>query len=275
DLPSICREAVESDMVSEAGRALEERLVELQIAGPEGSHTRATNLEAIQRLLRGDPYLTFGVEVVCQEITWGRLDEALVLQQIARFTGCSVDTKKSGGQGFIEPAATITGLRKASRVIVEAAQKGGTFVVGTAHPGSLLGFGIDLVRLVKDLGGRVIDDISPPVQQENLALDVVGGVVVLSDTCGALHTHDSELMTRFLSSHQGQVDLAILDHGFAGAAINLGLPTIAVMDTNDPAIAMAKHLGANVTIIPMNDNRPNYVLREAARIMERMIRGEL
>lgn len=262
-------------MVTDRERAVEERLVDLRIAGPEGSHTRATNLEAIQRLLAGDPYLTFGVEVVCQEITQGRLDERLVLEQIARFTGCSRDAKSSGGQGYIDPRATLAGLRRASELIGATAREGGVFVVGTAHPGSLLGFGIDLVRLIKELGGRVVEEIDPPVQQDNLALDTVGGVVVLSDTCGALHTHDSELMTRFLSARRDGIDLAILDHGFAGAAINLAIPTIAVMDTNDPAIATAKHLGAKVTIIPMNDNRPNYVLREAAHLMARMIRREL
>jgi hypothetical protein len=52
------------------------------------------------------------------------------------------------------------------------------------------------------------------------------------------------------------VDLAVVDHGFAGGAITAGLPTITVMDTNDPAPAVAKQQGANLIIIPMDDNRP-------------------
>jgi hypothetical protein len=34
-----------------------------------------------------------------------------------------------------------------------------------------------------------------------------------------------------------------------------GIPTIAVMDTNDPALAVARARGADLTIIPMDDNR--------------------
>ena len=67
-----------------------------------------------------------------------------------------------------------------------------------------------------------------------------------------------------LDSAPKMPDLVIADHGFAGEAINRGIPTVAVMDTNDPGLAVAKKLGANVIIVPMNDNRPNVVTREAA-----------
>jgi ribosomal protein S2 len=66
-------------------------------------------------------------------------------------------------------------------------------------------------------------------------------------------------------------DLVIADHGFAGEAINRGIPTVAIMDTNDPGLAVAKKLGANVIIVPMNDNRPNVVTREAAELVKQMI----
>ena len=44
-------------------------------------------------------------------------------------------------------------------------------------------------------------------------------------------------------------DLVVADHGFAGEAINRDIPTVAVMDTNDPGLAVAK-LGANVRWCP-------------------------
>jgi hypothetical protein len=53
-----------------------------------------------------------------------------------------------------------------------------------------------------------------------------------------------------------RVDLAVVDHGYAGAAINAGVPVVTPMDTNDPAVAVAKRMGADVCIIPMDDNRP-------------------
>ncbi len=44
------------------------------------------------------------------------------------------------------------------------------------------------------------------------------------------------------------------DHGFAGAAIELGIDTLSVADVNDPALVVAKHLGMTETVIVMDDN---------------------
>ena len=52
------------------------------------------------------------------------------------------------------------------------------------------------------------------------------------------------------------MDLVVADHGFVGAAIAAGIPTVAIMDTNDPALAVVAGRGADVTVIPMDDNRP-------------------
>jgi hypothetical protein len=54
----------------------------------------------------------------------------------------------------------------------------------------------------------------------------------------------------------GAVDLVVADHGFAGAAIAACVPTVAVMDTNDPALALVAGRGADLTVVPMDDNRP-------------------
>jgi hypothetical protein len=35
-----------------------------------------------------------------------------------------------------------------------------------------------------------------------------------------------------------------------------GVPTVAVMDTNDPAFAVAACRGFDLTAVPMDDNRP-------------------
>ena len=42
------------------------------------------------------------------------------------------------------------------------------------------------------------------------------------------------------------------------------------MDTNDPGLGVAKHLGADLVLVPMNDNRPNVVTREAAEVVRYM-----
>jgi Phosphatase len=52
------------------------------------------------------------------------------------------------------------------------------------------------------------------------------------------------------------VDLVVADHGFAGAAVAASIPVVAIMDTNDPALAVVAQRGADIRIIPMDDNRP-------------------
>jgi len=53
----------------------------------------------------------------------------------------------------------------------------------------------------------------------------------------------------------GAPDLVAANHGFAGAAVAVGVPTVAIMDTNDPALAVAARRGADLTVVPMDDNR--------------------
>jgi len=77
----------------------------------------------------------------------------------------------------------------------------------------------------------------------------------MGDGASLLHTHDPDPMRHVLRQAE-PVDLVVADHGFAGAAIAAGIPTVAIMDTNDPALAVVAGRGADVTVIPMDDNRP-------------------
>ena len=77
----------------------------------------------------------------------------------------------------------------------------------------------------------------------------------MGDGASLLHTHDPGPMRRVLRQ-AGALDLVVADHGFAGAAIAAGIPTVAIMDTNDPALAVVAGRGADVTVVPMDDNRP-------------------
>jgi hypothetical protein len=66
-------------------------------------------------------------------------------------------------------------------------------------------------------------------------------------------------------------DLAICDHGFGGECINRQVPCIVPMDTNDPGFAVAKWLGEEFVLVPMNDNRPNYLMEQLADIYIELI----
>jgi len=54
-----------------------------------------------------------------------------------------------------------------------------------------------------------------------------------------------------------KADLVVADHGFAGAALNHAIRTLAIYDTDDPALPVAAYLGEPVRAIPVHDNRYN------------------
>jgi hypothetical protein len=103
-----------------------------------------------------------------------------------------------------------------------------------------------------------------------VSLDWAGSVGTLGDGASLFHTHDPEPM-RGVLRQTGRVDLVVADHGFAGAAIAAGIPTVVVMDTNDPAFAVVAGRGADVTVVPMDDNRP---LNSYAAALE-VLRGDV
>ncbi len=256
---------------------IERRLTKLRLSGPELSHSRANNVEAARRLADNDPYVTFGIRLVIDYVQLNHVEPQEALSMIAGITKCSQDVTYTQGRGYISPSSTIKGLKAMSAAIRRVCRDRGYVTFATGHPGSMIECYTELAELVRELGGHVLDLAKGQLvfQGEDRdhvhVADSVNGIAILSDTCAALHTHDSRAMQLMLDDARRLPDLVIADHGFAGEAINRNIPTVAVMDTNDPGLAVAKKLGANVIIVPMNDNRPNVVTREAAELVKQMI----
>ena len=226
-----------------------QRIHQARVAGRGTRHDRAANIKAIEELVAGHPHYTFGITGV------DKFSTSEVLDAIASVTGCSRDFAYRRGLGYISPQATLRGLELGTEWILNAARRRGRFIVGTGHPGSLLAFYIELVKLIKEWGGEVVEVAEGTPIPPNFDLDYVEGVAVLSDRASLWHTHDIRPMNEILKAN-GTADLAVVDHGFAGGAINAGIPAVTIVDTNDPAPAVARKMGAKLAIIPMDDNRP-------------------
>lgn len=226
-----------------------QRIEATNVAGHDSYHSRAMNLEGICRLLHGDPAYT--LRTTCAER--GAPGDALAV--VASVTRSSPDPAERAGDGYIAPTATLRGLEEAARRIADVARRGGRFLVATGHPGSLLLFCMELVRLIRSRGGEVMEPARGVWVPPNLTLDYVGGVAVTTDGRSLPHTHDYRAMELMLEAVE-PVDLVIGDHGYAGAAISAGIPVVTLLDTNDPVPAVARRLGADVTIIPADDNLP-------------------
>jgi hypothetical protein len=225
------------------------RIEETHVAGRDTRHNRQANLQAIRSVVEGDPHYTWDIRGV------ERFSFDEILEAIASITGCSRDPAVTSGGGYISPAATLSGLEDAAGVIAKTARRRGRFLLGTGHPGSLLLYYIRLANLIRAWGGTVLEPALGVQVPPKLDLAYVEGVAVTTDRASVPHSHSHDAMDQMLAG-AGHVDLVVADHGYASGAITAGVPVVAVMDTNDPALALAQRLGADLIIIPMDDNRP-------------------
>ncbi len=236
----------------------------LERAGLAGwvPNSRDANLRAVRQMLEGVSFYTFGIGLVHRALALGMLDEEGVVALMAESCGLEGAEAFRERDGFIAPERTVAGIWAAAALIerVLRARPGARMAFGTGHPGALLTCYQRLAAHLAALGGCPVAGPVGATVGVDWVLDMLGDVAVTSDTCGILHGHGTRAMEALLSARTGTVDLVIADHGHAGAAINAGLPTIALMDTNDPALAVAARLGArDLVVIPCFDNRPNAV----------------
>jgi hypothetical protein len=174
---------------------------------------------------------------------------------VAYQIGNPPDREEHPGRGCIDPVRTATGLLAAGERIGSIAGSGGRLIFATGHPGALILYYLGLARWAQELGGDVITFETRGLYERGVSLDWAESVASLGDGASLFHTHDPEPM-RDVLRHTGAVDLVVADHGFAGAAIAAGVPTVVVVDTNDPAFAVVAERGADMTVVPMDDNRP-------------------
>ena len=218
-------------------------LVAAGIAGPHRSHPREDNIRKAGQLASGDPDATFGIAEVASASTQDALKAVMSL------TGA-----REPAEPWIDPAATIAGVRRAAAALRPVCTGRGTVLLATGHPQGLLGFHALLAAAIAGAGATVIRPLDGAPLRSGGVLRYTAGSAALTDGGRVRHTHSPAPMEEILASG-ATPDLVLADHGFAGAAIARGIPTVAVMDTNDPALAVAHARGREVTVIPMDDNR--------------------
>jgi hypothetical protein len=227
-----------------------DRLDEAGVAGSCTSHGAENNLYKIGLLLEHDEANTFGMQDLLRDVGFDEAYDTVTFR-----IGNPPDREENPGRGCINPARTAAGLAEAGARIREVAGAGGRLVFATGHPGAMILYYLGLARWAEELGGRVVTAETRGRYQKGVSLDWAGPVGTLGDGASLFHTHDPEPVRDVLRQIDS-VDLVVADHGFAGAAITAGIPTVAVMDTNDPAFAVVAGRGADVTVVPMDDNRP-------------------
>src|SRR5262249_39475085 len=104
-------------------QVIERKLTRLRLAGPELSHSRQNNLEAVRKLASLDPYATLGIRQVIDYVKTKEIDPAEALGMIAGITKCSQDINYTEGRGYISPSSTLKGLKAAAAAIKRTASQ--------------------------------------------------------------------------------------------------------------------------------------------------------
>lgn len=247
-----------------------EALLQSGITGPHRSHGRASTIGKIRPLIEGDPDKTFGLSGMEGH------SEADVLAYMARYTGCSDDISCLDIEDYIDPDLTIAGIVAAAERLRDHAREGGTLLAATGHPTGMLEHNIRVVDSFVAAGGKIVrpreEEQLPSTKSRYIEVRYTGGVACLADWGQLKHTHLSYAMELMLEVEPWP-EMVFADHGFAGAAIERGIPTVAIMDINDHALAVAAGEGRDVTIVPLDDNRPPRLYEPAWRLFEQIIGG--
>ncbi len=227
---------------------LTDALVRAAIAGPVASHDRANVLWRIGRLVDEDPEERFGMSGL------GNYSVGEILALIAEETGFDSDPTLRAGGVSIEPSRLLHALREAGVRFAEAAKRGERVLLATGHPATLVPFYAAVGELLRKNGAKLLTPMEGARASDLMyigEIQYVDEVGVFSTMGGPIHTHGPEPMQRMLE--EAEPDLVFADHGFAGAAIQAGVETIAIADVNDPAPIVAKAQGRTSSSSWMTD----------------------
>ena len=246
-------------------------LIASGITGAHQSHSRSDNLNKIRALIDGDIDASFGLD------GFEKYSAGEVLSFLSELTGCSEDIEYWDGSDTLDPDKTIHSIASAAERLRDHARRGDTLLAVTGHPTGLLEHHIRVVDAYRRAGGKILrlrEEEKFPLGRGYGEMRYIGGVGCLSKGASLVHTHSAEPMVALLEAEPWP-DVVLGDHGYAGIPITRDIPVVAVMDINDPALAVAwaEH-PENVAIIPMDDNRPPRLYEPSWKIFEVVLAGQ-
>ncbi|HEX6468638.1 MAG TPA: phosphatase [Streptosporangiaceae bacterium] len=236
---------------------MREHLVRTHIAGLVAT-PRQGNLRNYRKLVARDPDYLFGLEL--KEWTF----EA-ILALMADRCGVNPDPDHFYGDDTIDPDRTIDALEAMAARVRVAAEHRERVVLATGHPTGLLPIYLELARALRARGCTVVTpavgwsyEVDTRVGRRRRQIRYLEGVAMLSGGGSLHHTHDAAPMRAMLEElaekPQNWPNLAIADHGWAGAAGEAGIDTVGFADSNDPALFAGAAEGKIDVCVPLDDN---------------------
>ncbi len=239
--------------------SLLDHLLASHLAGPVAT-TVGGSLGNCEHLVSGNPDYTFGLSD-WQDATF---DEAVAaMEKAGGYPRGRPGTDAGPDDGaYIDPEAAVAAIAlHRDRLAPFLSRPGGRVLVATGHPFALLAHYGALARALAAAGCEVLRPLegerTPLRTPDGQACSVryLDGVGALSHAGGLHHTHRADYMEAMLDAvgGAGGVDLVVADHGFAGAAIEGGIPTLSIADINDPALPLAQVRGRTDGVLLIDD----------------------
>jgi hypothetical protein len=236
---------------------LREHLIRTRIAGVVAT-PRQGNLRNYRKLAARDPDYLFGLEL--KEWTF---EEIVAL--MAERCGVSPDPGHFYGDDTIDPDLTIEALDAMAARLALAAERRERILLATGHPTGLLPVYLEVGRALRVRGCTVLTpavgwsyEVTTLTGRRRRQIRYVEGVAMLSGGGSLHHTHDAAPMRAILAELAAKPEnwpnLAIADHGWAGAAGAAGIETVGFADSNDPALFAGASEGKIDVCVPLDDN---------------------
>ncbi len=231
------------------------------------------------RFARGDPDTTFGLS------DWTRLsykDTVALLESCGVVLGGAlVEHEHRSEPAYIDPEATRAGIEQHGRFLAELAAAQARVLLATGHAFALLPHYTAIARALAAAGCaivRPVDGEGLPVRTpegRRARIRYYDGVGTLAYDGALHHTHRPDYMEVMLDALGGAdgVDAVVADHGFAGAAVEAGIPTISIADANDPGLPIAQARGRTEGVLIIDDGLRPDVYRPVTEAMLRWQRG--
>lgn len=246
------------------------------LVGPPGAHSRENILGNIKKLVQKQQSGKDGDYDLClPKMSFDEMFNAAI-----KICGNNSDLSYTEGEDFVSLKAFKAGLQKAVSVASDIAKNNGTIFIGSGHTESLLAAYALIGKTLVEKGARLYNpaiQILPSLERENVWLSSFCAVTTATQDNRIIHTHEDFNLDKIIENEGIKPDLAIADHGIAGATIRAGIPTIAIVDTNDIELLMAcTAFPDRVFPIPIHDNAGlkrsralayyfNHLLNEACR----------
>jgi Phosphatase len=234
---------------------------------------RESNVGSIALLLDRHAKHTFGLEL---DRPW-RHEEVLAL--LADRVGISPDPSYVAGPDTIDPDRCLDALSALAARLRLAAARRERVLVGTGHPSGILAVHLAIAAGLRAAGCPLLTPAEgragPSTDGGYAEIRYLGGVGMLSDGGGLLHTHSPAPMQHVLAAlaaaGEPLPDLVVGDHGWSGAAGQAGIEAVGFADCNDPALFVGAAEGKVAVVVPIDDNvRPLAYEPVAAYLLARL-----